>query len=244
MSREVLLQIARCDLADVTRTDDWPCKKVVTSQGVSTQGIFQVPEPWRGDIVNAPVLVVSSNPGFAAGDADDSPVWGQSNDEIVDYFTTRGFPWCFPKNLSRAGRANTRAVSFWSHIHRRVSELYDVPEADVRVGVDYALTEVVHCKSENESKIGDAAPTCVRKHFAEVARLSRAAVVLVLGDLATSALGLNGTRFPVYREWYGRERDIVMLPHPNARTARKISTVYNEGELADLQARLGRESRP
>jgi hypothetical protein len=133
------------------------------------------------------------------------------------------------------------SVAFWSSVRARAKELF---ARTVLPGVDYALTEVVHCKSRSERGVLAARDTCISHHFERVMTVSGAEVVVVLGVQAAAA-------FPV--EWRakvdqpegrlisadlgGRPRSIVFLSHPNARGPRKLTNprVLAPSSLATLR---------
>jgi hypothetical protein len=73
--------------------------------------------------------------------------------------------------------------------------------------------------------------------MAAIGRLSGAEVVIVLGDLAATALDIPRRTAVVERDWHGRRRLIAWLPHPNARKDRTFRT-YPPGDLELLRAKL------
>lgn len=70
-----------------------------------------------------------------------------------------------------------KSVSFWSQVRNRARELL---ERDVDEGVDYALTEVVHCKSRSETDIEEALTRCAKRYLRQVVELSGAKVIIIL----------------------------------------------------------------
>jgi hypothetical protein len=227
----VLLQVARCSNADPTSKDRTPCSTIVHSQR-TTPALFHVPEPWRGDIASAPLLFVSSNPSWNAND--DSPPSTASDDEIVDYYN-QGFPSAFPRNLMKDSQPGRRAVAFWAAIRARAAELYDCTGTSLVAGKDFALTEVVHCKSRNEIGVKEAASECVTRHFDAIVRLSPARVVVVLGKVARQWFDRTQVAIPSELDWHGRRRWLVPLPHPNARESRTFAATYDAEQLARLR---------
>ncbi len=232
--RKVLLRVARCSNADPTSTNRTPCTTIVGSQR-ATPALFHVPEPWRGDITSAPLLFVSSNPSWNAND--DSPAATATDDEIVDYYS-QGFPSVFPRNVMRDGRAGRRAVAFWAAIRARAAELYDRPRSSIIAGKDFALTEIVHCKSRDEIGVKDATRECIDRHFEDVVKLSPARVVVLLGAVARQLFDPIEIGKPMEREWQGHRRWLVCLPHPNARGPRKFAALCSAEHLAMLRDAL------
>src|SRR5207247_2634075 len=83
----LLVLIARCPNVPRARLErDHPCKRLVLSQPVVPDR-FQVPEPWSGELRRAPVLFVSSNPGFGLEAAYPTASW--SDTQLRDYFGMR-----------------------------------------------------------------------------------------------------------------------------------------------------------
>lgn len=229
-----LLAVARCENLCAARCrGGHACHAIVGAQPRSGRGKFQLPEPWRGDILNAPLLFVSSNPGLS--DNDDSPRREMSDEEIVEYYLNRSFPEDFPRNLDRKGEKKTRAVRFWSEIRARAAELYGPDHTDIHPGRDFALTEVVHCKSRGEAGVKAARATCTLLHFERIAHLSSARVVVVLGAQATDALAIPRWPWLCEMPWFGRQRWVLSLPHPNARQLRSVSRLYDAASVEHIQ---------
>jgi hypothetical protein len=67
----------------------------------------------------------------------------------------------------RSVLADDPAVRFWSAVKQRAKEL--LPEESVRPGLDYALTEVVRCKSREEVGVAEAAAVCSNRYLRETA---------------------------------------------------------------------------
>lgn len=88
-ARNLLLKIARCQNFFAAATDRFhPCHKIVTNrdQPKPPKGPH-LPEPWCGDIENADVLFVSSNPSI---DPDEKfPTTSWPDVDIVDFFVNR-----------------------------------------------------------------------------------------------------------------------------------------------------------
>ena len=155
----LLIEIARCPnvpLCVEGGHEAHPCSTIVRSQSARGLEDFQVPEPWSGHIESAAVLFVSSNPSIS--DVEAYPRWSAPDDLIGEYFTHRfgggRKPWIKEGRygLRRDGTYG-RAVVFWSAVRQRAIDLLDRP---LRPGRDYALTEVVHCKSRAERGVREA----------------------------------------------------------------------------------------
>lgn len=230
----VLLKVARCPTGDPPSAPAPGCLKIISVQEGVPSTYFQVPEPWRGDIVSARLLFVSSNP--ALNRADDCPTATAPDAEVIDYYV-QGFPSAFPRNLLRDGTLG-QPVRFWSQIRNRAAECYGVAPKDISPGRSFALTEVVHCKSNNEHGVVEAATECVKRHFDAILRLSCADVIVVLGNAAANALRVAQTPDVTPREWCGRDRLVTWLPHPNAYKKRTFRALYSRGQMDDIQRAL------
>lgn len=230
-----LLSIARCLNVDLCGDTRHPCATVLGAQTLVRRDAFQVPEPWRGDIASAPLLFVASNPSWDA--TDDSPTWSSSDAHILSYYQ-QGFPSVFPKILRADGTSSPGYVRFWAAIRARAAELYRVEASTLKPGQDFAITEVVHCKSRNELGVQAAISECVKMHWESTMRVAGARVVVVLGDVARRALLLESASMPQRCDWFGRSRYVAWLPHPNARKKRKFSDCYTAEQLESLHEAL------
>ena len=145
--RALLLEIARCGVVpDCFRPEgaEHPCAPIVRWQGAPRLENQQVPEPWNGQIDRAPILFISSNPSFNPGE--DYPLWLGGNDDDVNSFFT-----------DRFDHATGHWPPFWNSMRKLARELL---EDEVRPGIDFASTEVVHCKSPNEQGVRSALLHC------------------------------------------------------------------------------------
>jgi hypothetical protein len=230
-----LLAVARCPIMAECldrEISTAPCAAIARFQWTSIdpatriarwRQAHQLPEPWVGHIAEAPILFVSSNPSIRgqvtaeglAAPTRDGITWDTADDEIVDRFEN-----AFDKYMVDGVRwiGAKRATRYWSSIKRRAQEL--IPDRPVRPGHDYALTEVVRCKSRSEVGVADAAPTCIERHLTATIELSAARVIVGIGAHARRALTRQfqlTSRDGVHRPSVGeRERLVVFLPHPNS----------------------------
>jgi len=234
---KTLISIARCPNLTGNPDPESPCGSILVAQDQKCGASFQVPEPWRGDIVSAPLLFVSSNPSYDP--ADDNPTSGETDVQLVDYFH-RGFPETFPKILNADGTPRKQYVRFWVSIRALAAELYSFERRSLKAGRDFAITEVVRCKSRHEEGVEAAVRECVTRHFRPTMELSQAEVVVVLGSIAQRALGFSTHEIATKRSWYGRIRHIVTLPHPNARCQRTFASCYKPRDLQPLRDALSR----
>lgn len=105
-------------------------------------------------------------------------------------------------------------------------------------GVDYAMTEIVHCKSRGEKGVADAAATCAAKHMDHVMSVAAAKVVIAVGAFAQGwflGKGIDVPTQPIERPMGGRTRTIVFLSHPAAFGGlKKLAARYSESDLESL----------
>lgn len=231
---QLLLKIARCedvnDYLQSTMDGNHPCKEICSVQPPKDH-CFQVPEPWRGDIENAPLLFVSSNPSLDF--SDDSPTWDQPDPYIVDYYH-RGFPSPgFPKIRLRNGQLSSRPVSFWARVNSIAKTLYGASKVTVTPGKDFAITELVHCKSQSQTGVAKALSHCSKGYMCNILDLSGAKVIVALGAHARDYFGC---KFFGQCTQSNKGRLIISLPHPNARMKRSIR---NPNYLQKAKSMLG-----
>ena len=248
---KLLLEIARCpNLRQCLDGNGGhtPCGKIVRSQGVKTLASHQLPEPWSGRLEQAPILFLASNPSIEkqGEETEQYPRWSWENADIEDYFTNRfgGGRKNWIKDGVRFLRVDgsypTRPVSFWAFVRKRSIELL---QHEVKPGVDYALSEVVHCKSREEFGVPEALQECTKRYLTRVIASSGAKVIVVLGDIAKKAIA-NSLDIPVGSNFHGplqlgnRERLVTFLPHSNARVRRKFETCLSSGDLSRLRSAL------
>ncbi len=234
-TQEVFESIAYCKNLAICRCGDrsHPCAKIVDSQHVPDED-FQLPEPWRGQIDKARVLFLGSNPSIgddrhALHSSPQAQVWesqhlafgGGSRAYIVD-----GIRAVKPDGSS------DRVVRYWSSIRARAREL--IPAAVP--GEDYAISEIVHCKSKSEEGVAEAAQTCYATHMSAVFSVAAAKVVIVLGKFAKERLlgAVAPPLVPSQLKLGGRIRTLLFLPHPNARGVKKALAAHYT--YADLEA--------
>lgn len=260
-STTLLVEIARCPLVQqcLESDDPSPCGEIVRHQWPDIppehrkrrwRAEHQMPEPWVGDLANAPLLFLSSNPSLSqvrapGGDtpaasvvphprADEllrdhpavargmhAPKACWSDKEIIDRYLASFHVWMDEgiRPLAPAGEARQRPVPFWRSVRRHAEQVFG---RDVRPGKDYALTEIVHCKSKGERGVAKATEECVHRYLRPVLAQSPARVVIVLGRHARNSVR-SAFSYPDDRvvseplEIVGRERRLVLLSHPAAR---------------------------
>ena len=181
---------------------------------------FHMPEPWNGNLSTAEILFVSSNPSFDINETtpelarkenkevlpkiisdpdEDDPETKRALDEAENFFESRFIDketgsirkeynsQTWKRILTCAGYllGETRSVESIEGINEDQKE---------KIAPRIALTEVVHCKSENEKGVPQALVTCYDKHTRAVIELflkspsEKPKKVVVMGEKAQRAL--------------------------------------------------------
>ncbi len=229
--RRLLLAITRCPGLDAARADrSHPCAEVVRSQGPAGR---QVPEPWSGRLDAAPILFVGSNPSISEDGGFPTQSWSER--DTVSYFSRRFDEhggWVSPREFNQ--------VRYWTMVRSHANALLG---RDAVPGVDFAMTEAVHCKSKAETGVKSALRACAARWLDEVMRESAAKVVVLLGrhaaEVCTERWDMGsgrGAHFGV--SLAGRNRSVVVLPHPNAREPRRLARHVAPEGLSRLRAIL------
>ena len=122
------------------------------------------------------------------------------------------------------------------------------------------MTEVVHCKSNGEEGVAQAAPLCAGTHLDRILASSPAGLVLVIGSRAAQTLKLaypnvfgqrplfgkyteQGVPYPdqnvIHAALGGRDRLICFLKHPSSHGA-KPSLASSYPEMLDRLRMAGK----
>jgi len=229
MIPKLLIDILKCTIfCNLTANSDSKssCEKIVNSQ--KTQDTFekigfQLPEPWTGDIVNAPILVMSSNPGYAGFELYPNFNWPDSMmaDFFMNRFKDRGskYSWVYKNKVLNNDGTRGISVRYWTSIQKRVEELILRP---AKPGIDYCITEIVHCKSPKQIGVDSALHTCSNLFLNSKLRISQAKLIIGVGSFI--------------RDFFKGEKDvngipIVYLPHPNSRVSKTFSKTHSKEEI-------------
>jgi hypothetical protein len=217
---QLALDIARCSELSVAVTDaKHLCHKIVSAQSYLGTTYRQSPEPWAGDLVSAPVLFIASNPSisesedvgevyprtdYATSEAN-HPDW--SEDNVVDFHIrrfdqTRAMPYVTSKAqyLSRDG--NYRGADrfapgkgFQAYWRNAFIEAKFILGREIDLSHDVCLTEVVHCKTRNETDkskkpvgLDEALFPCAGSYLRRIISLSNANVFVISGKIARIAV--------------------------------------------------------
>ncbi len=245
---QLLIELARCPVvvAHYQTRRQGACASVIASQGAHDLNSHQVPEPWNGDLAHAGIVFVSSNPSINAVERYPTSSW--SNPLIIDFFQHRfggGLePWTAHtlRPLLRDGTHAPGWVRFWAAVRARSSELLGRSAVP---GSDYAITEIVHCKSDSELGVSAAEEFCADLYLRRVIAASSAPVLVVMGDVAgrqirrVFKLPADG-RLHGPLEVGGSQRLFSFLPHPNARKHRTFATCFDAASFTSLRQHLSR----
>ncbi|MBV9027847.1 MAG: hypothetical protein JO311_04470 [Candidatus Eremiobacteraeota bacterium] len=234
------VNVDRCLAGDAAH----PCSKIVLSQQVPRKR-FQLPEPWRGQIDKAPILFLGSNPSigddeYALLSSPKEQVW--ESEHLAFGGGTRAYIADGIKTTKPDGTAGRR-VQYWTSIRARAREL--IPGA--KPGEDYAITEVVHCKSRGEIGVQEAVQTCYHVHMGNVFAVSPAEVVVALGKVAQVALlsdRENSPGSPCKMRLGDKDRIVFFLPHPNRTGPKKSLAAHYSSEALNMARLLINQKRP
>lgn len=106
----------------------------------------------------------------------------------------------------------------------------------------YAITEIVRCRSWNETGVWEALDECASRWLTTTLELSPASVIIVFGKNARTALqglyGLDEEKLAGPLNLAGRSRLVAFLPHPNARGNKTVIKVLGEEGIARLRSAL------
>lgn len=278
MSIDLGLARAICSCPEVQKAigdTKHPCFKVVQQQTllIASEVERQRPEPWIGTMSKASLLFVSSNPSISEDPEDlreDFPTNSMSPDDSADYFLNRFNPALEnvhatfghavePDFLTRSKdgeyRSGTkspkRPQNTWAKTHERAIELLGT---SAHPHLDYALTEIVHCKSKNGiGVVAKASSFCINKWMTDIFALSPAKVVILFGGKvrdqfakpflgASADFGLDNNydalnqsqrskRDIIWSDMGGKPRVIVFNWHPTAYksdSSKILKDVYGE----------------
>jgi len=221
-------QIASCPaVQDALKNSKHPCRKVVNEQSkiISLEIKRQRPEPWMGSIGTAKLLFISSNPSinedpFPLGEV--FPTYEWTEQESADFFVDRCNPDRDPVSITfnkseepnfltlchdgeyRSGVSNPkRPQPTWKNTHDRAKELLG---ENAHPYFNYAITEIVHCKSKDAKGVEEASKFCADNWMNSLFQLSPATVVILLGSkvrdfYAIPILGVSSD----FGQWTGYE---------------------------------------
>jgi uracil-DNA glycosylase len=210
------------------------CSDIIRSQKRGQKIMFQIPEPFSGEIDKAKILIIGSNPSIDLEQNELFPTYEWDENSTIEYFYKR-----YEKNFRNGTHkimkdGSYRHVPYLSAVKARVSEIFKLINKEFTPGIDYCLTEIVHCKSNNEKGVGKAVVVC-NKYLKKIIKLSPASFLMIVGRTAQKSFCeqyklekyLNKkVSDPVIIE--GKERLMYFIPAPNARGIKKKMNYYLE----------------
>jgi hypothetical protein len=235
---DLLREIAHCpNVSAVFRgARGNPCSEVIRCQGVSSLSMFQVPEPWNGRIHQASLLYLSSNPSIS--EDEQYPTWDSPDEHIGDFFQHRFGGG--RKDWVREGKYGLAkdgtylpATAYWAEILNRSRELFG---REVVPGIDFALTEIVHCNSRNMIGVEAAITECAARYLPRVFQVSSASVVALIGkkvgDLFRKSFKVDDS-LPIVgpRNVAGRDRLFLFFAAPGSNKPRTIDRVFSQDQI-------------
>jgi len=237
--KNLLLEIINCPNIKDGMNPLNPCLEIVNCQYIDPK---QLPEPWNGEINLAPILFLSSNPSINISEEFLTKDW--ETEKIFDFFNYRfsdESKWV--KNelypLLNNGEYNKTWVRFWGAIRKTASILLN---KQAIAGKDYAMTEVVRCKSIAEKGVYQAKLECASRYLSRTLEMSPAKIIICLGDKVSEVMNqiYNLRNFDRVSELeIGNSiRTILFLPHPNARKERTLDRLLTFEEIEKIRERL------
>jgi hypothetical protein len=183
-----------------------PCNKIVNWQKSVIPDLKNLqslhlsaahrPEAWAGNLNDAKILFLGSNPSFSEDEIfpDYKEEW--ANEKLRD-FGARRFegteerPFGANEQVDlklrdriylKNGKLNEKTkVTHWNEIRGNVAAILGRDKEDVTPNKDYVMTELVHCKSRDEVGVPEALSFCTQKFFQSIMSASSAKLVFVLG---------------------------------------------------------------
>lgn len=239
---DLLWEIINCPYGKMNNLQGDPCQQVINSQAV-TAADFHAPEPWNGDIENAPILFIGPNPGITANELfpqKGAPYWQNNqgfNQERVEEFFEKRFsddlifapqPYVLHNNgknykvLLKSG-VYKPVKGFWNYVYEIARYQLKRP---VIPGVDYVITEVARCKSKNINSLPQKCVTeCMNKFFERTLDTAqKVQLIFVVGRNARIGISqwhIFQSSYPgipqLYTrysiQWKGRKIDLAFIHH-------------------------------
>ncbi|WP_053764629.1 hypothetical protein [Leptospirillum ferriphilum] len=239
-SKELLLSIAHCsEVKRFLASKDiiHPCSKIVLSQASP----FQLPEPWNGNLVFAPILFISSNPSI--NEKEEYPDYSWEDSHIVSFFENRfqGDQTYDRRVLLKSGE-HSQKVKYWNELRIRTAEILQCAPEIVEFGKDFSITEVVHCKSRKNKGVKESLDICSQKYLKKILEVSGAKLLVILGKFARMGIkpllvqeGLPSDQiFIKPSDFLGQERCLVFLPQPGSAQKRKFESCLSKEDFPFL----------
>lgn len=213
-----------------------------------------LPEPWTGHIETAPLLFLASNPaGGPVSDLEpdypprrrqlapelkhldpkrhpslryphSGPKWWWEREALADLWDSFFDLWVDNEDRERVEpeAKPKKPTKYWQKVRLHAQLLY-APQP-VHAGIDYALTELVHCRSGDERGVSKALDTCIERYLDRVLKCSPAKLIVIFGDHGRNVMRERypdpaRVTEPLLVE--GVKRRLVYLAHPCATKPRR-----------------------
>jgi len=229
-----------------TNDENHPCAKIIANQKANNPDNFRVPEPWSGNLEDAPILFLCPSPVYVENE--EYPTYSWPDYIIGDFFINRfgGGLKLWVKNqlrpLLKDGTHRGEWVRYWAEVRKRTIELLE--RREIKAGIDYAIYPLIHCKTREVSGNNETLEECFNRYFLGMLDISNAKVIVCLGkDIGSKvrmALGIPKDINPYGPFQIGKcKRYIVCLQHPNARRVpHSLKKLILQEELLELRAFL------
>jgi len=213
------------------------CSDIIGFQKRDQKITFQIPEPFSGEIDKAKILIIGSNPHIDLEQKELFPTYEWDENNILEYFYKR-YEKNFKNGTSKIMKDGSyKHVRYLSAIKGRVNEIFELINKEFTPGIDYCLTEIVHCKSNHEIGVGKAVVAC-SKYLKEIIKLSPASLLMIVGKTAQKSfceqykLEKYLNKKVIDRENIeGKERLLYFIPAPNARGIKKMKYYLENNEI-------------
>jgi len=245
--KNIIRDIINCpQIGEYYKSTTNNCYEIIDFQKQKDRNNFQLPEPFSGNIDKAKILVISSNPSIDLKKFHERfPTCQWQENDIIEFFYNR-----FQNNIEDGTKVlqedgtYSRAVSFYAHLKKRINEIFALNNSTAEPGIDYCLTEIVHCKSQKEKGVGKAI-NCCSKYLDRIIQLSPAPLLLIVGKPAKDYIFKHyDLTNNVHKKNYGpelkvcgpilienKERMLYFIQHPNSHELRRIGKYLENPEL-------------
>ena len=198
---------------------------------------FHMPEPWNGNLGEAEILFVSSNPSFDILETTEELAKikkGKQGEaaEVLPKFESEDWPDERVENFfeKRFGHTEYQNQTWWktlryaNYLLDLIDELNETGEINAtgqigakldenqkaEIASRIALTEVVHCKSQEEKKVDSSLNTCYRTHTKKVIELflkfpSKERKIVVFAGTAKKIVAIENPEFEKLEIWEQEE---------------------------------------
>ena len=236
-AKNIAWEIINCGLQNAPNPNS-VCNALYKSQQCTSIADFQIPEPWNGDIENAPILFVGLNPGFLDVELYPklgNPYWTLANGKfdpakVEDFFEHRfnsSYQYVQYPNRTKIvpeGYKVLRWRTFWAYVKSIADKILNTSNSNP--GVDFAITEIVHCKSKDISCIHSNCYNICFNHFVKILSIAQnLQYIVVLGrptrDRISNYFGISSAS---KNQWYNVNHNnktikIIFVDHNAARGA-------------------------